>query len=488
MNIKHSITFVVALMTAAPGLGQGTSTRPLGPGLVGGPIGPGPIGPGPIGPGPIGAGPMGLGPIGLGVAEMGLIGEGPLGLMPEDLALDAGHMDAFSDPQDRDREREQREREAEQREKERENRIYEQAQEAMDQNRYDRAIERFSDVISMKGARVDAALYWKAFSQNRQGQREEALTTIAELSKNYPKSRYLTQAKALEVEVRGAVGQPVRPQDQADEELKLMALQALQNSDPEQAIPMLQKLLDGTASPRLKQRALFVLAQSNSQRARDALKAFAKGSSTPELQSKAIQYLGVHGGSESRAALGEIYAATNDVDVKRRILRAFMVAGEKSRLLTAANSEQNADLRAEAVRQLGVMGAHDELWQLYQKETSVDVRKQVIHAMFVGGNVSRMIDLAKTEPNVDLRRAAVRNLGLMGSKRTGDALVEIYAVEKDASIRKSVINALFLQENATALVALARKEPDLTLKKEMVQKLSHMRSKVATDYMLELLK
>ena len=41
--------------------------------------------------------------------------------------------------------------------------------------------------------------------------------------------------------------------------------------------------------------------------------------------------------------------------------------------------------------------------------------------------------------------------------------------------------------NATALVALARKESDLDMKKSIVQKLSVMGGKVATDYMLEIL-
>ena len=56
------------------------------------------------------------------------------------------------------------------------------------------------------------------------------------------------------------------------------------------------------------------------------------------------------------------------------------------------------------------------------------------------------------------------------------------------NVRKAVIQALFLQNNATALVALARKEGDMAMKKEIVQRLSNMKSKVATDYMLELLK
>jgi HEAT repeat protein len=383
----------------------------------------------------------------------------------------------------------QKEREAElkERERERESRVYEDAMRARDESRWERAIERFNDVVTMKGSRADAAMYWKAYSQDRLGQRAEALTTIAALERDYPKSRYLKDAKALEAEVRRNAGQPVRPQDQADEDLKLMAIAALQHQAPEEAVPMLEKLLAGPSSPKLKERALFVLAQSDSPRARDVLRNIAKGGSIPELQSRAISYLGTHGGRESRAVLAEVYSSSSDVDVKKRILRAFMVAGEKDRLFTAAQSEQNAELRAVAVQQLGVMGAHAELSQLYQKESSVDIKKAIIQAMFVGGNSTRMTELAKGEPNPELRRVAIRNLGLMGSKGTSEALVDIYNTDKDVTVRKAVINALFLQNNATALVALARKETDLTIKKEIVQRLSTMNSKVATDYMLELL-
>ena len=124
---------------------------------------------------------------------------------------------------------------------------------------------------------------------------------------------------------------------------------------------------------------------------------------------------------------------------------------------------------------------------MYQKEASVEVKKQILQAMFVGGNASRMIELARNEQNPELRRTAVRNLGLMGGKNTGDALVEIYGRDKDTPVRKAVVQALFIQDNAAALVSLARKEEDPAMKKDIVQKLSNMRSKIATDYMLELL-
>ena len=45
-----------------------------------------------------------------------------------------------------------------------------------------------------------------------------------------------------------------------------------------------------------------------------------------------------------------------------------------------------------------------------------------------------------------------------------------------------------MNDNAAALVAIARKEEDPVLKKEIVQRLSHMQnSKVAMDYLLEIL-
>jgi HEAT repeat protein len=390
---------------------------------------------------------------------------------------------------DRDREisRAQREKDDAQREKEREAQYYDSGQSALDASRWDRAVGSFDKVIEMKGAKADAAFYWKAYAQNKLGQRPEALATITELTKSYPKSRYLSDAKALEVEVRRDSGSPVNPAAESDEELKIMALNALQNSAPEEAVPMLQKVLQGTGSPKLKAQALFVLAQSNSPKAREVLVNIAKGNGNPDLQMRAVRYLGIHGGRESRAALADIYASSSDVDLKKRILNSFMVAGEKDRLLSTAQTEQNAELRATAVQQLGMMGAHDELWALYQKESTVEVKKQIIRALFTGGSLTRLTELAKGEQNPELRLLAVRNLGMMGSKRTQDTLLEIYGSDKNPDIRKAVINALFISNNAEGLVALARKESDPAMKKDMVSKLSNMHSKVATDYLIEIL-
>ena len=88
----------------------------------------------------------------------------------------------------------------------------------------------------MRGSKADAAMYWKAYAQNRLGQRAESLATIAELIKSHPNSRYVSQAKALEADVRRGTGTGRSiPKAQADEELKLMAINGLLGQDPERA-------------------------------------------------------------------------------------------------------------------------------------------------------------------------------------------------------------------------------------------------------------
>jgi len=416
-----------------------------------------PIGAGPTGGGPIGPGPMGLGPIGPGPGVHGMR-----------LGLPSADADDRADD------------------------LYEEGRDAIEEGKYERALDRFNRLIDLKSNRTDAALYWKAYSLYKLGRRADALSTLAEMQQQFKDSRWLREAKALEVELRQASGQTIAPESQNDEELKLLALRGLMNSDPERAIPIIEQMLSSPSnSPKVKDRALIVLSQSGSSRARDIIANVAKGGSNPDLQLRAIKYLGIMGGDASRQVMADIYRSSNDTAVKRAIIRSFMVSGDRTRLLGLAKSETNADLRGEAVQQLGVMGAHAELSDLYATETSVDVKKRIIQAMFVGGSADKLIDLARNEKDPQLRRAAVRNLGLMGSSRTADAIKQIYQqADSTAEIKKEAINALYLQNNGKVLVELARVEKDPAMKKEMIQKMSIMggKSKEVTDYLLELLK
>jgi hypothetical protein len=366
---------------------------------------------------------------------------------------------------------------------------YDQARELIDSGRYERALEALDRVAAAPNStRADAALYWKAYAQWKLDQRADALATLADMRKRFPQSRWAKDAQALDVEIRQRSGDQVSPDGQASEELKLLALRGLMNSDPERAIPMVEQILAGPSTVRVKENALFVLSQSRSQRGRDIIAGAAKGSLNPDLQLRAIRYLGAIGGAENRQVLDEAYRSTTDLAVKRAIIRSIGAAGDRQRLLGLAKSESAPELRGEAVRSLGAMSATAELDELYQTETSAEVKNQIIRGMVAGGNVGSLTRLATSEKDPALRRTAIRNLGLMGSVKTSETLRSIYTSDRDAEVRMEVIDALMIQQNATVLVALARAEKDAALKRRIVERLSVMKSKEATDYMLELLK
>src|ERR1700730_12947116 len=412
---------------------------------------------------------------------------------------DSSEIQGDRDQEQRDREQEQRDRDQEKRDREQEKRdrdqerldrlseLYDNGREALDEEKYEQARERFSELAKANGPQTDAALYGEPYADQRLGQRQAALAAIADLKNRFPQSRWQKDASALEIEVRQGTGQPSRPEAQGDQELKMLAIQGLMNSDPERAMPLLEKVLQGPASPKEKSKAMFVLAQSGSPQGREIIGRIARGQSNPELQKKAVEYLAIFGGPEARKTMAEIYASSADASLKRSILRSYMIGGDKERLFAAAKSEKDPTLRREAIRQLGLVHGEQELEQLYQTESSPEIRREILQAFFLAGDVAKMLEAAKNEKDPELRRAAVRNLGLVRSDESSKGLAEIYARETDRGIREEVLNAYFLQGNAGAIVGIAQAEKDPGLKKKAVEKLSLMHSKEASDYMMELL-
>ena len=239
------------------------------------------------------------------------------------------------------RDREQAKKDAEADRNDRMQDLYESGRESLDDGQYAQAAKKFQELASMNGAQIDAALYWLAYAENKQGKRDAALAAIANLKKTYPQSKWTKDADALAIEIRGGTGAKTNPDTVGDEELKLLALQGLMNSDPTRAVPMIEKVLSGSASPAVKSKALFVLAQSGSPQASEVLGRIAMGKSNPELQRKAVEYLGIFGGERSEKALAEVYNTTTDPNLKRQVLKSYMVSGNRQALFNAAKNEKN---------------------------------------------------------------------------------------------------------------------------------------------------
>jgi HEAT repeat protein len=368
--------------------------------------------------------------------------------------------------------------------------LYKAGRASMDKGDWQGAEQAFTKVVALKGERADEALYWRAYAYNKMSMREDALKSIASLKAGYPKSAWVKDARFLEVEIRQANGQTPQVESASPgdgDELKLLALSGLMNADPDKAIPIIKNMLAGSPSPKLMDRALFVLAQSGKPEARQILVDIAKSNPNPDVQKHAIRNLGLFGGPESQQTLVDIYSTSQSIEARKAVLQALMLSGDKSKVYEVATKETTPELRREAIQQLGVMGGREELWKIYQTEKDPSVRRAVINGLFISGGVDQLGELATKETDPALRRDAIQKLGLTGGN-SAPLLKNIYATEKDPAVKRAVLDAYFVQGNAKALIEIARTEQDQSLKRAAVEKLSVMGTKESGDYMMELLK
>ena len=241
--------------------------------------------------------------------------------------------------------------------------LYSDGSRAIHESRWADAAGIFTKVASQRGDHTEGALYWKAYAENKLGASERALATCTELRASFPKSRWLDECGALEIEIHGNSGHPLEPGSEHDEDLKLLALNALMQKDEARALPEIQQILSGPQPERFKQRALFVLAQSNSPSARQMLSSVAGTNSDPALQSRAQQMLAGGPSSVSSQTVRRIGIDVEVNDAQGRPVTGLTAAdlslfdnGQPRALLsfhgpsdTATGSEINADPPAEVV-------------------------------------------------------------------------------------------------------------------------------------------
>jgi HEAT repeat protein len=371
----------------------------------------------------------------------------------------------------------------------REDQLYSDATRAINESRWTDAESLLNQVIDLHGSRGDAALYWKAYVENKEGRTSDALKTCADLRQTYLKSTWLKECNALEIEIRGKIGSPVQPQSEEDEDLKLLALNSLMQSGDVNALPILQQILEGHQSERLKERALFVLAQDQSKPAQDLLLHIIHGEKDPNLQVRAIRMLAAAKGISAADTLADVYSRSSNVSVRKAVLDSYLVMDAPDKLVEVAKHESDPELARHAISELGALGAVSQLSTMYQSTTSKDAKSAVINAFVATGGkgTDALSAIASSEQDPDLRRKAIRNLGITGGMSAAPTLMSIYSKTTDEESKKAVLDALFVAGDAHDLVALARAEKDPLAKRVIVGKLAVMHDKEATAYMMEVL-
>jgi TolA-binding protein len=365
--------------------------------------------------------------------------------------------------------------------------LYQSGLNHIDNHQYDLALSEFNRVATGAGAHAEGALYWEAYVANKLGRSSAAQAAIDALRKTYPGSRWLDDAKALELEVQQSKG-PVSPESETDEDIKILALNGLMQSDPEKALPQVENLLKGSHSPRLKKQALIVIGQSNLPKAQQDLEEIARGGN-PDLQARAIQYLAQKRNDNTDRILSEIYTSTSDSAVKQAVLATFTVARDRDRLVQIVKTEKDEKVRTAAIGKLGDVEGQPELWQIYQSENSADGKVIVLNAMRRNGNLDKLAEAARTDKDPKVRQTAIRVIATQLAGTPSAALVALYGSEQDEKVKQTIIEELSRPRDCKPLVDVAKAEKDVHFKLRIVERLSGMTKScpAATEYLTELL-
>ncbi len=228
---------------------------------------------------------------------------------------------------------------------------YDRALRALDNRRWSDALDAFARV---QGDRADGALHWKAYALAQLDRRDDALATLADLRRGFAASRWLPEAQALEGAIRR--GAATETASEIEEDLKLLALNGLVQSDPDRAAPLVEGILKSSSSRRLRERALHVVARSETQRGQALLTQVARGKvGNPDLQVQAIRHLGRSQSADHRPLLTEIYNSSADAAMKRAVIDALSAQDSAPTLVALARKETDPALRREMVRRLSRM-------------------------------------------------------------------------------------------------------------------------------------
>jgi len=275
------------------------------------------------------------------------------------------------------------------------------------------------------------SVYRAARNALSNGEYGHAAKLFADISKNYPKSVYQTDARYYEALARYKVG--------TTEELKAAA-----------------KLLEPIAS---------------------------KGSGST------VRYVEGRGRNTNESDIAALYARVNGVLAQRGDKEAAAKIEKQAAETGAAPCDQeDIQVRTEALNVLSQMdpaAANPILRRVLDKkdECSASLRRSAVFMLGRRGDAESttlLMSVAKSDPNVNVRSEAIGFLGRMPGDAGLNTLEEMLRTEQDERIQRAVVRALTSSENPKARAGMRslidRKDAPLTLRVEAINSLNNDRA------------
>lgn len=399
--------------------------------------------------------------------------------------------------------------------------LYRAAREALNSGEPRQAAARFQELRRRYpgSGYVGDSYYYEAYALQRLGGEqdlERALDLLEIQSREAPDAPTRRDARVLRTRVQGmlarlgneeaAVGiqsQATEPCGDEDEDVRLMALNALLNMNAERAVPLLKEVLQsrGECSERLRKKAVFLLSQKMTDGTVDILLDLAQRNPdpSPEVREAAVFWLSQVHSEEATEALEGILRSSDDGRLQERALFALSQRPDERSLEIlksyAERSDAPEELREKAIFWLGQhkAGGPSYLRQLYPRLKRVALKEKVLFALSqerTDESRSWLLERAR-DPAED---PGLREKAVFWASQSGIApgeLRTLYESLDGPALREKVLFGLSQQHSTEAvdvLMDLARNEQDPQLRRKAIFWLGQSDDPRVTEFLMELVR
>jgi len=405
------------------------------------------------------------------------------------------------------------------------------------------AAAKFSDFIRTypRDRNLDAALYWLAFCLKQQGKLVEADQTLERLKKEYPRSNWRDDARALRIEIAGALGDteavkeavenlpvppvppvpPARPlppgrpaaapaprrEEQQDENsaeaLRLIALQSLFQADPERAMSVAVSFLsqDSKASATIQEAALGLIARHGGEKAWPTLVDTARNQTIAvSVREQAIYWIAHQNREEAVETLIRLYDGEKTSELKDRMLYWLAHSDNEragSKVVEVARGDDSPELRDRAIYWVAHRGgqqAFGPLNELYGAEKDPAIKERILYWFAHSGDPrsrAKVDEIARADASPELRERAIYWIAHRSGPEATDALARLYDELKEEETKKRILYWLSHRGGKAGLQKLftvARSGPSQSLRERAVYYLGQSKDPEAIKLIEQILK
>ena len=400
--------------------------------------------------------------------------------------------------------------------------LYRRARELLNRGEYRQAAGAFRD-ISAKFATSQyaaSALYWQAFALYRIGgvaELREALTALETQKTKYPSAKTESDVGTLQARILGALAQrgdagaqrqlaQAAQQGQScendeDQGVRVEALRALYQSDPETVAPLIQQVLNrkDDCSIQLRRNAIFLIGNRKDQSATGVLANVARTDPSLDVRVEAISWLGRIGDDAALEVIEDLLRSSNEERIQRAAIRALAShpnpkALQRVRALVERNDAPER-LSSEAISTFDRdrLTSDETAWlrNLYPRLGSTQLKQRAVGVIArVGGadNEAWLQQILRNEDEPSEVRSTI--LSRLGQSMAIADLGKMYDGASSRMVREYVISALARRtepESTDKLLDIAKNGTDPSLRRSAISALTRKNDPRATRLLLELI-